>query len=180
MPLSPEQDSARAAARKQSWGIRDVVAPQGCEKALWGQQGLFQTSPPQLQCSKLMFGGQAKKHPTNQISWKMPRAEQASSSRGAQPLPVQRHRGEREPRKRKKTKREQTNPNALTLPSARAEPPPGTSLPSSSVCHLTEGRSPNLPFLLLPTWDGPTCPVQELPTPLVLGEVQKPRTAQGK
>lgn len=145
------------------------MAHRGCKK------GLFQISHPQLQCPKLVFQGQAKKRPTNQISWKMPHAKRVSSSRGARRLPVQRNRGERKPKKRKKTKREQTNPNALILPSARAEPPPSTS-----VCHLTEGRPPNLPFLLLPTWDGSTCPSQDLPTPLVLGEVQKARTAQGK
>lgn len=144
------------------WPLRAVRRPAGA----------FPHISQQLRCSKLMFGG--KETPNKPNLLEDATCEAMSSSRGAQ------HRGEREPRKRKKTKREQTNPNALALPSARAEPPPGTSLPSSSVCHLTEGRSPNLPFLLLPTWDGPTCPAQELPTPLVLGEVQKPRTAQGK
>lgn len=121
----------------------------------------------------------AKKCPTNQISWKMPHAKRVSSSRGVSRCNATGVR-ENQGKERNQTKREQTNPNALILPSARAEPAPSTSLPSSSVCHLTEGRPPNLPFLLLPTWDGSTCPSQDIPTPLVLGEVQKPRTAQGK
>lgn len=99
-----------------------------------------------------MVGGRAKERPTKGISQKMPHAEQASSSRGARRLPVQRDRGEREPRKKQENKEGTKQPfNALTLPSARAEPPPGTSLPSSSVRHLTEGRSPNLPFLPSPS-----------------------------
>lgn len=175
LSLSHEQDSARAAVGRQSCGMRDVTAHHSCK----AMQRLFQISHPHLQCPKMMFGGQAKKHPTNQISWETPRAEQVSSPRSARRLPAQCNRSEGEPRKKKENKQRGNKPT-LTLPSARAEPLPGTSLPSSSVCHLTEGRSPNLPFLLLPTWDGPTCPSWDPPTPLVLGEVQKKNQEQPK
>lgn len=97
----------RTAVRKQSCGIRDLTAHQGCNISRGFSKHL-------THCSNAAKLSKATPNQANLLEDAT--CKQASSPRGARRLPVQRSLGDREPRKRKKTKKEQTNPNALTLP----------------------------------------------------------------